>query len=152
MTISDRPAVHTQQWFLNASDAYADAMVVFRDEQDQVADARMAVYDARERVKDLEAEMLVNGGAGKYTVGTGDAKRREAVIRLALREDNDYQTASKALQRLERALDRAEANRDNAANQMSLQKRRIDAYLAAASQQAAILTVRGADRSSSQRH
>ena len=147
--VTDR--IHTQAWFHDASNAYEEAIVVFRDEQDQVADARMAVYDARERVKDLEAEMLVNGGAGKYTVGTGDAKRREAVIRLALREDNDYQTASKALEQLERALDRAEANRDNAANQMSLSKRRMDAFLAAASQQAAILTVRGADHSSRRR-
>lgn len=132
MTAPTLDRIHLQSWFHDASDAYADAMTVYRDELDAVADARMAVYVARERLKDLEAVMLVNGGAGQWVIGTGDAKRREAVLRLALRDDNEYQVASKELQRLERALDRAEANRDSAANQMSLQKRRMDAFLAAA--------------------
>ena len=137
MTAPVTDLIHTQAWFHDASTAYEEAMVVYRDSQESVADARSAVYSARERLKDLEAAMLVNGGAGQWVIGTGDAKRREAVLRLALRDDESYQVASKELQRLERALDRAEAGRDNAANQMSLQKRRMDAYLSAANLAAA---------------
>lgn len=147
-----RPAIHTQQWFLEASDAYQDAMVVFRDEQEHVADRRQAVYVARERLKDLEADMLVNGGSGKYTISATAKEKRDAILRLALADSEEYVAAQKSLRSLERELDIAEAARDDAANQMSLQKRRMDAYLAAASQQAAILTVRGPEHASSRRH
>lgn len=139
--------LHTQSYFVRASAAYEEAMAAYSDALEVVADAKAALFEAKDRARELEDENMVNGGSGKHTVNPSmTASKRDAVLRLALKEDSAFQTARKALLTAERDLDRAEAIRDNAANRMAIERRRCDAYLAAANQRAAVLQAQPVSR------
>ncbi len=133
--------LHTQGYFLRSSEAYEQAMVAYSDALEVVADAKSAVFEAKDRMRNIEDEVLVNGGAGKHTISPSmpNKEKRDAVIRLALRETPAYVQARQDVLAFERELDRAEALRDTAANRMAIERRRCDAYLAAANQRAAVL-------------
>lgn len=132
--------LHTQAYFVKASTAYEEAMAAYGDALEVVADAKAALFEAKDRARELEDENTVNGGSGAHTVSPSmTATKRDAVLRLALRDSQSFQDARKALLRAERELDRAETLRDNAANRMAIERRRCDAYLAAANQRAAVL-------------
>jgi hypothetical protein len=133
--------LHTQAYFAKASAAYEEAMTAFSDSLEVVADAKSAVFEAKDRIRNIEDEVMVNGAAGIYRISAADTnkEKREAKIRLALRDMPEYVEARTAVLRAERELDRAEALRDTAANRMAIERRRCDAYLAAATQRAAVL-------------
>jgi len=133
--------MHQQAFFVAADAGYEQAMSAYEDALDIVADAKAAVFEARETAKDIEAEYVMNGGHGKWTIGPGMTdKKRDLVVRVGLKNWPDYQAAKKALAAAERELDRAEARRDTAANRMALYRRRMDGYLAASNQRAAVLS------------
>ena len=133
--------LHTQAYFAKASAAYEEAMTAFSDSLEVVADAKSAVFEAKDQLRSIEDEVLVNGGYRQYTISPADTnkEKREAKTRLALREMPEYVDARQNVMRTERELDRAEALRDTAANRMAIERRRCDAYLAAATQRAAVL-------------
>ena len=133
--------LHTQAYFAKASAAYEEAMTAFSDSLEVVADVKSAVFEAKDRLRNIEDEELVNGGHGLYTVTPSmtTKEKRDAVVRLALKDRSDWQQARVDALTLERELDRAEALRDTAANRMAIERRRCDAYLAAATQRAAVL-------------
>lgn len=134
--------LHTQAFYLRADEDFAAAIDASDVALDQVIEAKSRVLDLRERVKDMEAECLINGGQGIYTFGPQDnEKKRDAKLRLSLKEWDSYQSLRKELGEAERELDRAEARRDTAGNRINHARRRIDAYLAASNQRAAVLTV-----------
>lgn len=133
--------MHLQAFFLAADAGYEQAMAAFEDALEVVADAKSAVFEAREAVRDIEAEYIMNGGHGQWTIGPGmTEKKRDVVVRVGLKNWQPYQDAKKVLATAERELDRAEARRDTAANRMALYRRRMDGYLAAANQRAALLS------------
>ena len=133
--------VHTQAFFLAADAGYEQAMSAYEDALEVVADAKGAVFDARDALKDIEAEYVMNGGHGQWAISPGmTEKKRDLVVRVGLKNWQPYQDAKKVLATAERELDRAEARRDTAANRMALYRRRMDGYLAAANQRAALLS------------
>lgn len=140
--------LHTQAYFAKASAAYEDAMAAYADALEVVADAKAVLFEAKDRVRELEDENTVNGGSGKYTVTPSmtNKEKRDAVLRLALKDSQAFQEARRALLKAERDLDRAEALRDTAANRMAIERRRCDAYLAAANQRAAVLSAQPISR------
>jgi hypothetical protein len=135
--------VNKQEFFLAADYDFATAIDAADVAYDDVIDAKARVLAMREVVRDMEAECLVNGGRGNYSIPVGQTndKKRDAIIRLALRDWPQYQEQRLALGEAERELDRAEARRDTALNRMARSRRRMDGYLAAANQRAAVLTV-----------
>lgn len=135
--------LHTQSFFLRADADFSAAIDAADVAMDEVTEVKGRVLELREQVRDMEAENLERGGFGIHTVPIGgtNEKRREAILRLALRDWPEYQALRKALGQAERELDRAEARRDIAGNRMALSRRRMDAYLAASNQRAAVLSV-----------
>lgn len=132
--------LHLQAYFVKSSAAYDDAMATYADALEVVADAKTVLFEAKDRLREIEDENVVNGGSGVNTISPSmTATKRDAVLRLALRDSAVFQDARRALQKAERELDRAEALRDTAANRMAIERRRCDAYLAAANQRAAVL-------------
>jgi hypothetical protein len=132
--------LHTQAYFLKASEAYEMAMAAFTDALDVVADAKAAVFEAKDRMRDIEDDEVIHGGHGLYSVaGVTNKEKRDALIRAGLKDRPEYVQARKDVLAAERELDRAEALRDTAANRMAIERRRCDAYLAAANQRAAVL-------------
>ena len=131
--------LHTQRFFSAADEGYEDAMAAYEEALIVVSDAKAVAFDARERVKDVEAEYVMNGAGGHLSPGMTD-KKREMVVRVNIKDYAPYQEARKALRDAEAELDRAEARRDTAANRMALYRRRMDAYLAASNQRAAVLS------------
>lgn len=127
-----------QSYFVSADEGYGQAMAEYEDALEVVADAKAVAFDARERVKDIEAEFVLNGANGHISAGMTE-KKREMVVRVQIKDFAPYQQARQALREAERELDRAEARRDTAANRMALYRRRLDAYLAASNQRAAVL-------------
>ena len=139
--------LYLQDYFLKAIAAYEAATAAYGDALEVVADAKSVLFEAKDRARDIEDETLVNGGAGIHTVNPSmTATKRDAVVRLALKTIPAYQAARTALQRAERELDRAEALRDTSANRMAIERRRADAYLAAANQRAAVLSAQPISR------
>jgi len=135
--------VHTQAFFLAADASYEQAMGAYEDALELVADAKSVLFEARDAARDIEAEYVVNGGHAQWTIGPGmTEKKRDLVVRVGLKNWPDYQVAKQALAAAERELDRAEARRDTAANRMALYRRRMDGYLAASNQRAAVLSAR----------
>lgn len=135
--------LHTQAFFLRADADFAAAIDATDVAVDEVIEAKGRVLELRERQRDMEAENLERGGFGLHTIPPGQTneKRRDALLRLALRDWPEYQALRKELGQAERELDRAEARRDIAGNRMALSRRRMDAFLAAASQRAAVLAI-----------
>ncbi|MCR4340618.1 MAG: hypothetical protein NUW01_12125 [Gemmatimonadaceae bacterium] len=133
--------VHQQAFYVAADAGYEQAMGSYEDALELVADAKATLFEAREKLRDIEAEYVVNGGHAQWTVSPGmTEKKRELVVRVGLKNWPDYQAARKTLTTAERELDRAEARRDTAANRMALYRRRMDAFLAASNQRAAVLS------------
>lgn len=133
--------MHTQAFFAAADAGYEQAMRAYEDALEIVADAKAATFEAREAARDVEAEYVMNGGHGQWTIGPGmTEKKRDLVVRVGLKNWPAYQAARCALATAERELDRAEARRDTAANRMALYRRRMDGYLAASNQRAAVLS------------
>jgi hypothetical protein len=133
--------MHTQAFFAAADAGYEQAMRAYEDALEIVADAKSGTFEAREAVRDVEAEYVVNGGHGQWVVSPGmTEKKRDLVVRVGLKHWPAYQSAKRALTDAERELDRAEARRDTAANRMALYRRRMDGYLAASNQRAAVLS------------
>jgi len=133
--------MHTQAFFAAADAGYEQAMRGYEDALEIVADAKAATFDAREAARDIEAEYIVNGGHGQWSIAPGmTEKKRDLVVRVGLKNWPAYQNAKRALAEAERDLDRAEARRDTAANRMALYRRRMDGYLAASTQRAAVLS------------
>lgn len=133
--------VHQQAFYVAADAGYEQAMGSYEEALEVVADAKAVLFEARDRVRDIEAEYIVNGGHGQWVVSPGmTEKKRELVTRVGLKNWPEYQAAKKTLATAERELDRAEARRDTAANRMALYRRRMDGYLAASNQRAAVLS------------
>lgn len=146
--------MHTQAFFAAADAGYEQAMHAYEDALEIVADAKAATIEAREAARDVEAEYIMNGGHGQWTIGPGmTEKKRDLVVRVGSKNWPAYQAARRALATAERELDRAEARRDTAANRMALYRRRMDGYLAASNQRAAVLSAQteGAKPRSDQR-
>ena len=140
--------LHTQAYFVKASAAYEEAMAAYSDSLEIVADAKGILFDAKDFLRNIEDEVLVNGGYGMHKISPAIStkEKRDAMIRLSLKAMPEYQQARTALAKAERELDRAEALRDTAGNRMAIERRRCDAYLAAAHQRAAVLQAQPTSR------
>lgn len=137
--------IHLQEYFHAASAAYEDAATAYASEQEEVADIRAALHGLRDRMEDLESELVVNGGVNNDFITASTAEKRKAQTRLILSRWPDYQQLRKDASKLERDLAQAESRRDAAANQMSLNKRRMEAHTANVERQSAILNARGTE-------
>lgn len=139
MQPAEQTQIHKQQYFLDATEAYERAMMAYQDADEALASQKVTVAHQRDILDDMEAEALVNGGVGGKYIDAGTELKRKAQLRLALRDWPEYQTAKLELDDAVRAAASIESQRDRAANEMSLHKRRCDAHVANVARATAVL-------------
>lgn len=132
------PRVDQQAFYLAASGDYERCIAELERRRIEAGEAKALLNLAREALKDIEADMLVNGGHGKYVID-GNETKRVAILRAALAAFPAYVTQRQRVTDLERELSKVEAGRDLTANTLSLAKSRMDAYVAATQRAASIL-------------
>jgi len=76
------------------------------------------VQEAREVVKEREAELFVNGGNDEYAVTGSNAEARAAALEVCKANDKHYQDALARLREVEREYARAETDMDIASQAM----------------------------------
>lgn len=146
MAPSEQLHVHQQEYMHRAVAAYEDALEAYADAQVAATDLKVTLAQARNDLKDMEDEVIVNSGHGDHYVQANSADKRAAQARQALKHWPEYQAKRGEAAALERELGRLEAARDRAANTMSINKRRADAHVANVNREQVIKTLAGARR------
>lgn len=142
---AEAPKVHEQSFFLAASTEYEACIGDLYQQRIRAGDAKAMLNLAREQLRDMEAQVLVDGGREQYVID-GNEARRGAILRTALANWPAYIAKRTEIVKQERELASIEAARDRTANTMSLCKSRTDAYVAAAQQRASVLIYGSNDR------
>lgn len=140
-TLAEIPLVHKQEFFLRAAEGYAEAMRAYEDASEALGNLKVTLAEAREQLKDMEADTICNGGRGNtFVLSAKSADVRTAHIRKALHDWPEYQAIAQQARETERDIARVESGRDKAANDMSLNRARMNAHTANVERQTALLT------------
>lgn len=136
--------VDSQLWLVDAAEAYRHAKEAYYEAREDVLQNASQADRLRGLMKDAEAEAICNGAAtGK------NSEERDASLRVYLATNDEaaaWRSARDQLRTYELAKSQAENVADMAANEMSLQKRRMEAHTANVHRAAAIEANAGTER------
>lgn len=104
--------MESPQWALDQLAQYKAAANTFAGAMDTAYDAKQEVARVRAQLKDIEAQVIVNGVTGR------NAEERAAAVSLEVQKMPGYQTVVDHLRKSEREHSEAENEADDASNQM----------------------------------
>lgn len=122
----------SEEYFVDASAAYFRANSDYNEALEDVAQAEDKIRDLRRSISDVESEAIVNG-----EITGSNAETRKASLALWSAKEPRVIEANGLLRKEELRKSRAEAMRDVASNEMSVQRRRMDAFIAVTNRAAA---------------
>jgi hypothetical protein len=112
---------------------YRSAMSDYEDAQSQRGELAAGLPalkakrdEERERVKDAEAVVLLNGGVEGHAVTGSNTEARAAALRMALAHCEDYQVRLATLRATERAVGECEAAMDELSDTMRACRLRVE--------------------------
>lgn len=127
--------------FQQAADDYKNWAQQYRDASLDMAGARQDLDIAKGALAERESALMMDGAAlGK------NAEERKAALTLACADDKRYQALEDDYRDCQKQMAICEANRDDAANGMSLARREMDYAIAQTELTAAIEAGRGLER------
>lgn len=128
-------------YFSEAATAYQRAASDYAEALEDAAQWADTANDIKARMRDVEAEAIVNGMAeGK------NERERDAALRTYLAGLTVYRAATTELRQADLRKSRADNLAHVAANEMSVQRRRMDAHIAWVQRAAAIEANAGTER------
>lgn len=87
---------------------------------------RFEINRMKDALKELESEVVVNGGSGEIAIDGKNAEQRAAQLTVALARDPRYQAAVAKLREAERVMARADATADAAYDEMRGARLRLE--------------------------
>jgi hypothetical protein len=102
----------------DAIDTFEGAREVWEEIAIDLPKSKAALAELREQLKDIEAVVLVNGGAEGQPIDGKNAEIRDAQLRLALKKSPEYEAKLRQIRTLEASLAENDVQMEHAANAM----------------------------------
>lgn len=119
-------AIASSVYFNDAVSRYDDARKRYYLEREKAITLREDLFTAEAEGKDIEAVVIANAGAERQPIDGKNAETREAQLRLILAGVPRYRAAVESVAFIKKEIALAELRADDAGNEMSLAKRRMD--------------------------
>lgn len=130
--------IDTQQFFEDAARAYRDATEYYGDNKSALFEAKASVTAIKQRIDEIVASVIVNGGTDEVPLEGKNAEQRAAQLTVALSMLPHHTTTQAELREAEKRAAMAEARMEDAANSLSLHRREMDAHIAWVTREAAM--------------